>query len=263
MVKIKKKKLSSEGSSVREKMMERKKRMERKRGGLIYPKEGTLRFRIKSAGADTEPAIEIVQFYMGKELGGIISPATFDEPCPFMEKYNELKSSDEEDDQEWAKKLVPKRKFVLPVVGYKDVKGKEVDPEKIDKGLLVSKNVYNDIIDLYLDEDDWGDMTDPINGYDLKLTRSGSGMTDTKYSVSPCPKTKLEKEYREEVDLDSIVRAQILSYDELEAKLDEFLNGKSSRNSDNDEEEDEKPKKKLKKKSSLKRNQDYDDDLPF
>ena len=56
MVKDKKKKLSSEGSSTRDKMLARKKKLESRGngGGLVYPKEGTLRMRIKSPGDDQE-----------------------------------------------------------------------------------------------------------------------------------------------------------------------------------------------------------------
>ena len=90
----KKKKVSSEGLSTKEKMLARKKQLESKGNGsgLVYPKEGTLRMRIKSPGDDQELGIEIIQFYLGGNLGGVISPATFDEPCPFMEKYQELKN---------------------------------------------------------------------------------------------------------------------------------------------------------------------------
>lgn len=95
MIKDKKKKeVSSEGLSTKEKMLARKKQLESKGNGsgLVYPKEGTLRMRIKSPGDDQELGIEIIQFYLGGNLGGVISPATFDEPCPFMEKYQELKT---------------------------------------------------------------------------------------------------------------------------------------------------------------------------
>lgn len=87
-----------------------KKELEKKGsgGGMIYPKEGTIRFRIKDPGEDCELAIEIIQFYLGPKLGGVISPATFNEDCPFMEKYLELKESKDEDDKLLAKKLVPK-----------------------------------------------------------------------------------------------------------------------------------------------------------
>lgn len=245
----KKKKLSSTGKTTREKMLERKKQLENrsKGGGLIYPKEGTLRVRIKNPGEDNELGIEVIQFYLG-EMGGIISPATFDEPCPFMEKYQELKESDDEDDKELAKRLVPRKRYVIGVIGYKDEKGKEVDPDMINKGCLIPSSVYQDIIDLYLDEDEWGDMTDEVEGYDIKITRSGKGKTDTKYTTSPCQKKSLDKKYRGIMDLEKIVRNIIPSYEELEEKLSKYLN-----ESPEDDDEDEKPKKKKVKEKDKKK----------
>lgn len=247
--KKKKKKLSSTGKTTREKMLERKKQLENrsKGGGLIYPKEGTLRVRIKNPGEDNELGIEVIQFYLG-EMGGIISPATFDEPCPFMEKYQELKESDDEDDKELAKRLVPRKRYVIGVIGYKDEKGKEVDPDMVNKGCLIPSSVYQDIIDLYLDEDEWGDMTDEVEGYDIKITRSGKGKTDTKYTTSPCQKKSLDKKYRGIIDLEKIVRNIIPSYEELEEKLSKYLN-----ESPEEDDEDEKPKKKVKEKDKKKK----------
>lgn len=235
-MKEKTKKSSSNVMTTREKMLARKKDLEKRGGGggMIYPKEGTIRVRIKSRGADEELGIEVIQFYLGPKDGGIISPATFDEPCPFMEKFQELKNSDDPDDKALASKLVPRRRYILGVIAYKDTKGKEVDPDKIDKPMMVPRSVYQDIIDLYLDEEDWGDMTDPIEGYDIKITRTGSGKMDTSYSVSPCQKSKLDKKYREDVDLEKAVRASILPYDKLEEKLAAFLN-ESDEDSDIDE----------------------------
>ena len=130
----KKKKVSSDGLSTKEKMLARKKQLESKGngGGFVYPKEGTLRMRIKSPGDDQELGIELIQFYLNKDLGGVISPATFDEPCPFMEKYQELKNSKDPDDQELAKMLVPRRKYVVGGIVYSDEKGTKVDYEGKD-----------------------------------------------------------------------------------------------------------------------------------
>ena len=158
-----------------------------------------------------------------------------------MEKYLELKESKDEDDKLLAKKLVPKRKYVIAVVAYKDEKGKEVDEQNIDKPMLIPKQAYQDIIDLYLDEDEWGDMTSIKNGYDLKLTRSGKGQMDTTYTISPCQKKPLDKKYAKPVNLEEMVRKHILPYDELEDKLNEFLCGGVD-----DDEEDDTPKKKKK-----------------
>lgn len=248
MIKDKKKKLSSSGMTTREKMVERKKKLQEKGngGGFIFPKEGITRVRMKSPGDDQELGIEVIQFYPNPQIGGIISPATFDEPCPWMEKYQELKNSKDPEDKELAKKLIPRRKYVIGGIVYEDEKGTKPDYGGKDKGILIASQVYQDIIDLYLDEDDYGDMTDPINGYDIKIQRSGSGKNDTTYSVRACKPSKLDSKLRGTIDLEGIVREQIKSYDELEASLKEFLNEEP------EEEETIRPKKVAKDKKNKK-----------
>lgn len=255
---IKNEKKKSTGSSTREKMLARKKKLEEKGSGngLIFPKEGTLRMRIKSPGDDQELGMEVVQFYI-PGVGGVISPATFDEPCPFMEKYEELKQSKDEDDKELAKRLIPRRRYVIGGIIYKDDKGNGVDYEGQNRGVLIAGAVYQDIIDLYLDEDEAGDMTDPVTGYDIKITRSGSGKFDTTYSVRQCKPSKLDKKYRSELDLEKIVRDQIKSYDELEEELNKFLN----ESPDDAEEDDQKKKKKSSVDKAKKKKKKYHSDI--
>lgn len=239
--------------TTREKMLARKKQLESKgnNNGLIFCKEGTLRMRIKSPGDDQELGMELIYFFLGNDIGSVYSPATFDEPCPIMEKYKELKDSKNEDDKALAKLLVPKRKYVVGGIVYADEKGKEVDYNGQDKGVLIPRQVYQDIVDLYLDEDDAGDMTDPVNGYDIKIIRTGSGKFDTSYSARNCNRSKLDKQYRGTVDLEGIVRSQIKSYDELEDILNKFLNEDHS--SEDDDQEDSKPSKKDKDKDKKKK----------
>lgn len=255
----KKKKVSSGGKSTRERMLARKKQLESKSSGngLIFPKEGTLRMRIKSPGDDQELGMEVVQFYL-PGVGGFISPATFDEPCPFMEKYEELKSSKDEDDKELAKKLIPRKRFVIGGIIYDDDKGTKVAYDGQNRGVLIAGSVYQDIIDLYLDEDEAGDMTDPVTGYDIKITRSGSGKFDTSYSVRNCKASKLDKKYRGELDLEAIVRDQIKSYDELEEELNKYLN---EDHDEDDDEENEAPKKKKKSSTDKKKKKKYHSDI--
>ena len=248
MKKEKKTHPSTGGTSTREKMLARKKQLESKGSGsgFIYPKEGTLRMRIKSPGDDQELGMELVTFYLGGDMGSIVSPATFDEPCPFMEKYKELKESSDDTDKELAKeKFIPRRKYVIGGVVYTDEKGKSLDYEGKDKVVQIPRSVYQDIIDLYLDEDEAGDMTDPVNGYDIKIIRSGSGKLDTTYSARACKPTKLDPKARGTVDLEGMVRSQIKSYDELQDILNKYLNSSTD---DEDEEQEEMPKKKDKKK---------------
>lgn len=249
-----KKKLSSSGLSTKDKMLARKKQLESKGNGsgFVFPKEGITRVRMKSPGDDQELGIEVIQFYLGQTVGSIISPSTFDEPCPFMEKYQELKSSSDSDDKELAKQLVPKRKFIIGGIVYADDKGKQIDYDGKDKAIMIPRGAYQDIIELFLDEDDAGDMTDPINGYDIKITRTGSGKLDTTYSVRACNKSKLDPKYRGTIDLEGMVRSQIKSYDELEDMLKKFLN----EDEDVDFMDEPKPKKSKKLKNKKKKARD-------
>lgn len=246
----KKKKLSSEGTSTREKLLARKKKLAEKGtgNGFVFPKNGTTRIRIVSAGVNEEFGMEVIRFYLGDH--SVYSPATFDEPCPFMEKYDELKNSKDEDDKKLAKKLVPSRRFVIPALVYKDDKGKELDYDSKPRLVMVPTSVYQDIIELYLDEDEAGDMTDPKNGYDIKIERSGTGQFDTSYSVRNCKPTKVDKSLIKPVDLEAMVKAQIKKYDELEEELEKYLN---SRDDDEEEDEDEPVKKKKKDKDKKKK----------
>lgn len=256
-----KKSLSTSGITTRDKMLARKKQLESKgtNSGFVFPKEGTLRTRLKSPGDDKELGIEIIQFYLNKEMGSVISPASFDEPCPFMDKYNELRSSKEEEDKELAKLLVPRRRYVVGGIVYEDDKGTKVGYDGKDKGILIPRAVYQDIIDLYLDEDEAGDMTDPKDGYDIKIIRSGSGQYDTTYSARACKPTKLEKQYQGIVDLEAIVRGQIKSYDELEDILSKFL--KESPDDDEPVEVTKKKKKDKDSKEDKKKKKKYKSDI--
>lgn len=244
--KEKTKKLSSQGMTTREKMLARKKQLESKGSGngFVFCKDGTTRIRIKSPGDDQEIGLELITFFLGGDQGSIYSPATFDEPCPFMEKYLELKNSKDDEDKELAKKFIPKRRYAVGALVYNDEKGKSFDYDGKDKVVVIPRGVYQDIVELYLDEDDYGDMTDPKDGYDIKITRTGSGKMDTTYSARACQKSRLDKQYQGTVDLEGMVRAQIKSYDELEEILAKFLN--EAPEDDEDEDFDEKPEKKKK-----------------
>lgn len=229
-------------NSTRDRMLQRKKELESKGngGGMVFPKEGVTRIRLHSQGPDKEIGLEVIQFYVPKN--SVISAATFDDPCPFMEKYQELKNSKDEDDQELAGRLVPRRRYIVGGTVFKDEKGKEIDPDNTRKPIMIPRSVYQDIIELYLEEDDWGDMTDPDDGYDIKITRTGTGKNDTKYSVTPCPKRSFPSNLQKPLDLEAMVRSKIGDYDATESILNSLLN-----KSPEEEEEDPRPSRKKKK----------------
>lgn len=236
--------------SLKQRLQEKKAELKNRnsRSNIFKQKdEGTLRVRVLYPGDGEEFVREITQFWLGKDKGGAsISPASLGKDCALMEKYQELKEGDEFD-KDIAKTLMPKNRYVMPVLIYKDERGKVIDTELSGKLMMITGGVYQSIIDLYLDEDEWGDMTDPKEGYDIKITREGTGMKDTNYSIQPCKNTPLPKAYRERVDLDALVSEEVDTYEQTVEKTKAFMG-----NLDEDEEE-ETPKKSVKKKGVKKK----------
>lgn len=244
--------MSDKKKSIRERLAEKKKKLAQRGGaeGLIFLKEGTLRVRILNVGPDKDFSMEVIQFYLGPEIKGVFSPATFGQPCALMEKYGELKASKKKADKDLAKLLVPKKKQLIPVIAYKDSVGKEVDPDSIGKLIPISNGLCGQIIDYFLDEEEWGDFMDSENGYDFKLIRSGSGKFDTEYSAKPCKNTPAPKAIRGKVfDLEAMVKAIMPTYEETEEKLEEFLSGNPSEGEE--EETPRKPQNKKGKRSDI------------
>ena len=244
--------------SIKERLKRKKEELKSRSemGDIVFLKDGDpKRVRILNMGEENDFIKEVTQFYLGSEIKGVISPSTFGEPCAIMETYEELKNSEEDEDKELATKFSPRNKYLAFCAFYKDNAGKELDTNLSPRFVLLTSGLYQDIIDLYLDEDEWGDMTDPEDGYDIKLSRSGKGMTDTEYSVNPCKPTRAPREFRNKVyDLDEEVRKIIPSYEETQRLLDKFLGTNS------DDEDDKPRKKKPVKKRPVKKRRTSDTD---
>lgn len=237
--------------SLKERLQQRREELKTKssQGSIIFLKADTeTRVRILFMGEEEEFIKEVTQFYLGGDIKGVISPVSIGEPCAINEAYQELRNSDDDDEKELALKFPPRSRYLAYVAVYKDGRGKELDELNSGKFILLTGGLYQDILDHYLDEDEWGDMTDPINGYDLKLKRVGSGKMDTEYSVTPCKNTPAPKQYRDMVfNIDEELKRVIPSYEETQTMINTFL----GINSGDDDEEDlpkETPLKSAKKK---------------
>lgn len=247
-------------SSLKERLRKEREDLKNRKntGNLIFLKDGqTRRIRILNMGEEESFAQEVTQFYLGSDIKGVISPDTFGEPCGIMEAYSELRESDDDGDKELAAKFPPRQRWVVLCALYKDEAGKELDEQNSPKFMLLTSTQYQDILDLYLDEDEWGDMTHPKTGYDLKLSRSGSGKTDTEYTVKPCKNTPAPKAFAKKVfSLEEELRKIIPSYDQTKEFIEKYL-GLQKDDDDDDEPKKSKVKKPLKKKP-LRKNQDLD-----
>jgi len=237
-------------SDKRKKLIEQRAEKLRSGGGGDFKyfliKDGTTRFRMPRVPGDEEFCVEVMFFFLGKGIGGYISPKSFGEPCPIDELYQKLKKSSSEDDRNLSEKLKPKRRYMGPFIQFNDEKGKEPNHELGVKLALLPGSIYQDMCDIYLD-DEKGDFTDPKEGFDLKFKRSGKGQFDTSYTCLDCKPTHLPKEYRKEVfSPEEMVRALVPTYEEAEEQLEKFLNGSSDSGSGSEDKPEKKKKKKKK-----------------
>lgn len=235
---------------LKKKLAKRSEELKKKTGGSGLPfftfKEGTTRIRILYVGEDNEPGLEIKQSYFGPELGGMLLPSTFGLKCAITRTHDKYKASKDESERGIADKFKPKSKFVVLAIRYKDEKGLELDEQAGMKPALLSSGQYQEILDLFVD-DEAGDMTDPITGYDIKIKRTGKGQMDTKYSMVACKPTKCPKQFRGPWDLEEEIKKILPSYEETKDVITKYLAGVST----GEDEEDEAPKKKKKVRKDL------------
>jgi len=212
-------------------------------GNIFFIKAGKTRFRILPVEDEDEDfSFEATHFYLGNVIKGVFSRASLGEDCPIQEYYEELKESGNAEDKEKAKKFPPRKKYLVPVVIYKDERGREIDTERGVCLMMLPSRTYGEVIDAYLDPD-LGDFTDPVEGYDFKVTRTGTGKTDTEYTIQPMRPSALPKEFSKPVNLHKMIDAALPSKE----KVQEYLEQWKETMEDGDEPE-EKPRKKKGKK---------------
>lgn len=242
---------------LRKKLEKRKQQLADKGKGFGYVtfKEGKKTVRFLNPGDDEDFAVEVILFFFGKEIGGFVSPASFGQPCAAWDAYHELKKSKDEDDNAIAATFKPRKKYFSPIITYKDEKGKEIDEEVGETLALLAGTQYAELIDWMLDED-YGDFTDPVNGYPVKVKRTGAGQFDTVYTQMKLDNSKLPKKYRGVYNPEEMVKKIIPTFEETEEKLNEFLgidgaDKKKKKKGSKDEKPSKDGKKKKKRTSDI------------
>lgn len=162
---------------------------------------------------------------------GLLAPHQFGRPDPIQELINKLREDENKESYELAKKLYPKMRAYAAVV----VRGEE------DKGVRLwafGKQVYQSLLNIMLDED-YGDITDPKTGRDVKVTCSkANGKTYASTDVMPRGKPSLLSESADKAkqwmssipNLDDLFTEK--TYEELEKIINDWINGDMSSSSD-------------------------------
>jgi hypothetical protein len=137
---------------------------------FLPPLPGKKVFKITSRHAVTPPGGDTVYFDCPRRVAN--------RPCPICEKANQLANSGNPLDAERAKGLWPSRRVYANVIDRSD---EDAGP----KVLPLTKTSHEELIALREDPDCGGDFTNPVTGYDIKITREGTGKKDTRYKVRP------------------------------------------------------------------------------
>jgi hypothetical protein len=124
------------------------------------PEDGENNVRIVST-ADGDPFKERYFHYNVGTAGFLCPKRNFGDSCPVCDFGNKLWNEGTEESKKQAKDLFAKQRFFSPVL----VRGEE------DQGIRIwgyGKMAYEKLLTIVLDPD-YGDITDPENGNDLKL----------------------------------------------------------------------------------------------
>lgn len=173
---------------------------------------------------DGQPFQERWFYYNIGNNPGLLAPYQFGNPDPIQELITKLRDDGSKESYELAKKLYPKMRCYAPVV----VRGEE------EKGVQIwafGKTVYQSLLNIMLDED-YGDITDPINGRDVKvICTKAPGRMWASTEVRPRGKssklserTETSKGWLDSIpNLDDIYTSK--TYEELENIVTSWLNG--------------------------------------
>ena len=155
---------------------------------LWKPELGEYKIRCLSFpnAQEGQPFAERWFYYLGNNT--ILAPKQFGKPDPIAELINKLYSSGKPEDRAMAKQLSAKMRVYAPII----VRGQE------DKGPQLwsfGKIIYQRLLSFFLDED-YGNILDENEGYDLKVTISQIPGKEFKDTVVDCARkaTKLHSD---------------------------------------------------------------------
>lgn len=143
--------------------------------------------------------------------------------CPVCDKVHELQKSANKADNGEAEKLKVKIKYVMALIPR--------EGEDAGKVLIYSapKAIYSKLLSM-MEDPDFGDITDPYDGMDVKFSRTGTGK-DTRYDVLPSPRHSALSENSKEVEELLANQPELWRFREAPSvdEIEKFMNGEISR----------------------------------
>ena len=184
--------------AISKKLKERllKQRQDMDSGGVLIPNKGFTKARIRllPVGEDL-PGHRFISYYCGSLKGdkkSSTSPATYGKPCPIEDAFDKIRRTADKDDRDAAYEFINKNtEYWVPCV----VRGDEGDARKPKIRIhAAKKTVYEQIQTYFLDDDFGEDISDPENGRDLLIKKTGQGRQGTKWTCEKMDPTPIHED---------------------------------------------------------------------
>ncbi len=222
--------------ALRKKMQEVKEGQNRGGGADFWtPKDGRNVIRILPAkeGADFYAEAK-VRYNVGPNKKMVTVPLdSSKDNCPIHAFVDALYKTKEKDDEALAKRMKASSRYYFNIIDRSVEEGAEGYGDVLVFGC--GSTIFTDILGIICDPD-YGDITDPENGYDIIITKSGKKL-DTEYKTNARPKqTPIGiADWKEKLnDLAAIAKPK--SYE----KREEILSGVESNNNEEESKGDTK-----------------------
>jgi hypothetical protein len=169
----------------------------------------------------------------------VVCPKTFDPKakCSVHDFCDKNKESKNKELKKLADDMKGKRRVYFNILDVDD-KDKNDVPQICSGGVSILQGILDVICD-----PDYGDITDPEEGREVTITKTGKGL-NTEYSVMPKPKTTQVDDIDEIMDVakdvEEVLRGMLKTNDEIKALLD-GTEGEDPDGDDLNDEEGEEP----------------------
>lgn len=197
----------------------------RRSNNLWKPSEGSQKIRILPYKYQKNfPFIELL-FHYNLPGKNYVSPASepIGEKDPIVEFANELRRIGGKENYNIAKKISPKPRTYAPVL----VRGEEGEGVRF---WGFGKTIYREIL-TYLDDPDYGNFVDPVNGMDVKVKYTPRDKSPTKFPQTEIMILPQSSPVTEDTDkIDALIENQeritdvfeVPEYDTLKEILEDF-----------------------------------------
>jgi hypothetical protein len=210
------------------------------------------------------PITELMFYYNLGKRKVVLSPKSFGNPDPIVEFAEQLMGTGDTESWKAGRKMLPKKRYYAPII----VRGKEKEGVKF---WGFPNTVYESILNIIMD-DDFGDITDPKNGYDIVVTLKDGKDTGKSYgetSIRPKGKptpvvSQADSELWPTIRDEQPELTELFSeptYEELQTILNTLMNEVSEESSDDDNSIVETTEVRSSKSSNVKKASENFDDI--